>query len=206
MCSIYKCVHVRAYIWLRKCFFSYPKVDICFSAIPWREHNTFTQIDDNISFVIDKFTYLNLIVLAYWKQQSTSRRAVLLTLIRLVPRQPVVTLTPLCCELSEETTKINVLVSQRRGGSRGVHPAPPPLPLTWKKCDFWGVKSWFFTRNTPNIFEPPSARRNYFKCTSLTWNPGSTPAIYRTGRKHTNHYSIHLELLWFYSMPRPFSI
>jgi hypothetical protein len=43
-------------------------------AIPWREHNTFTQVDDNISFVIDKFTYLNLIVLAYWKQQSTSRR------------------------------------------------------------------------------------------------------------------------------------
>ena len=151
MCSIYKCVHVRAYIWLRKCFFSYPKVDICFSAIPWREHNTFTQIDDNISFVIDKFTYLNLIVLAYWKQQSTSRRAVLLTLIRLVPRQPVVTLTTLCCELSEETTKINVLVSQRRGGSRGVHPAPPP-PLNLKKMWFLGGKIVIFHTKYPKHF------------------------------------------------------
>ena len=112
MCSIYKCDHVRAYMWLRKCFFSYPKVYIFFSAIPWREHNTFTHVDDNISFVIDKFTYLNLIVLAYWKQQSTSRRAVLQALIRLVPRQPVFTLTPLYCKLSEETTKTNVLVSQ----------------------------------------------------------------------------------------------
>jgi hypothetical protein len=26
------------------------------------------------------------------------------------------------------------------------------------------VKSWIFTRNTPNIFVPPSARRNFFKC------------------------------------------
>ena len=38
-----------------------------------------------------------------------------------------------------------------------------------------GVKSWFFTRNTPNIFAPPSARRNFFKCAPLTWNPGSAP-------------------------------
>jgi hypothetical protein len=47
----------------------------------------------------------------------------------------------------------------------------------WKKYDFFGVKSWFFTRNTPKIFEPISARRNFFKCAPLTWNPGSAPAI-----------------------------
>ena len=41
---------------------------------------------------------------------------------------------------------------------------------------FFGVKSWFFTRNTPKIFVPPSARRNLFKCaTPLTLNPGSAP-------------------------------
>ena len=34
----------------------------------------------------------------------------------------------------------------------------------WKKYDFFGVKSWFFTRNSPTIFAPPSARRNFFKC------------------------------------------
>ena len=33
----------------------------------------------------------------------------------------------------------------------------------------------FFTRNTPKMFAPPSARRNFFKCTPPTWNPGSTP-------------------------------
>jgi hypothetical protein len=34
----------------------------------------------------------------------------------------------------------------------------------WKKIVFFGVKSWFFTRNTSKIFAPPSARRNFFKC------------------------------------------
>ena len=35
----------------------------------------------------------------------------------------------------------------------------------WKKYDFFVVKSWFFTRNSPKMFAPPSARRNLFKCT-----------------------------------------
>ena len=38
----------------------------------------------------------------------------------------------------------------------------PPLKL--EKIWFFGVKSWFFTRNTPKIFAPPSVRRNFFKC------------------------------------------
>ena len=46
----------------------------------------------------------------------------------------------------------------------GRHPVCPPSKIG-KKYDFFGVKSWFFTRNTPNIFAPPSARRNFFKCT-----------------------------------------
>ena len=37
-------------------------------------------------------------------------------------------------------------------------------PLKLKNIWFFGVKSWFFTRNTPKIFAPPSARCNYFKC------------------------------------------
>ena len=32
----------------------------------------------------------------------------------------------------------------------------------WKKIWFFGVKSWFFTRNNPKNFVPPSARRNFF--------------------------------------------
>ena len=39
----------------------------------------------------------------------------------------------------------------------------PPLKLV-KIWFFFGVNSWFFTRNTPKIFAPPSARRNFFKC------------------------------------------
>jgi hypothetical protein len=50
-----------------------------------------------------------------------------------------------------------------RGGSRGGctrHATPLKLEKIW----FFGIKSWFFTRNTPTIFAPPSARRNFFKC------------------------------------------
>ena len=39
---------------------------------------------------------------------------------------------------------------------RGAPGAPlPPIKLE---------KIWFFTRNTPKMFAPPSARRNFFKC------------------------------------------
>ena len=34
----------------------------------------------------------------------------------------------------------------------------------WKKIWFFGIKSWFLTRNTPKIFAPPSAWHNFFKC------------------------------------------
>ena len=58
------------------------------------------------------------------------------------------------------------------GGAPGALP-PPPLKL--ENIWFFGVKSWFFTRNTPKIFAPPSARRNFFKSAPLTWNPGFAP-------------------------------
>jgi hypothetical protein len=51
----------------------------------------------------------------------------------------------------------------------------------WKKIVLFGVKSWFFTRNTSKIVAPPSARRNFFKCAPLTWNPGSAPGNYHWG-------------------------
>ena len=46
--------------------------------------------------------------------------------------------------------------------SRGGAPGAPPLKL--EKIWFFGVKSWFFTRNTPKMFAPPSVWRNFFKC------------------------------------------
>ena len=41
----------------------------------------------------------------------------------------------------------------------GAHPARTPLKL--EQIWFFGVKSWFFTRNTPTFFVPLSARRNF---------------------------------------------
>ena len=57
---------------------------------------------------------------------------------------------------------------KHRGGSRGSRGGGQVLPpKIGKKYDFFGVKSWFFTRSTPKIFAPPSARRNFFKCAPL---------------------------------------
>ena len=62
-------------------------------------------------------------------------------------------------------------------GGGGEQPARAP-PKIGKNMIFFFVKSWFFTRNTPKIFAPPSARHNFFKCAPLTWNPGSAPVWY----------------------------
>ena len=43
-----------------------------------------------------------------------------------------------------------------------------PTLRHWKKIWFFGVKSRFFTRNTPKICAPPS----------LTWNPGTAPVLF----------------------------
>ena len=48
--------------------------------------------------------------------------------------------------------------------SAGADPVGGAPPLKLEKILFFGVKSWFFTRNTPKMFAPPSARRNFFKC------------------------------------------
>jgi hypothetical protein len=67
--------------------------------------------------------------------------------------------------LSIVSIKTPIHRSVSRGGSRGwgrTRRAPPPLKL--EKIWFFGVKPWFFTRNTPKFFAPPSARRNFFKC------------------------------------------
>jgi hypothetical protein len=68
-------------------------------------------------------------------------------------------------------------VADFRGGFRGGAPGARPSPLKLEKIWFFGVKSWFFTRNTPKIFTPSFARPNFFKCTPLTWNPGSAPEL-----------------------------
>ena len=54
----------------------------------------------------------------------------------------------------QQHIKLPLSLTKYRGGSRRAHPAPP---LELEKIWFLGVKSWFFTRNTQNIFAPPSA-------------------------------------------------
>ena len=57
-----------------------------------------------------------------------------------------------------------VIDDQGRIQGGGAHPACPP-PLKLEKIRFFGIKSWFFTQHTPKMFVPPSAHRNFFKCT-----------------------------------------
>jgi hypothetical protein len=64
----------------------------------------------------------------------------------------------------------------RIGGGR-----PPKIG---KNVIFFGVKSWFFTRNTPNKFPPLSARRNFFKFVPPTWNSGSAPVMCSARLRH----------------------
>ena len=54
-------------------------------------------------------------------------------------------------------------------------PLAPPLKL--ENIWLFGIKSLFFTRNTPKIFAPPFSRRNFIKRAPLTWNPGSAPGV-----------------------------
>jgi hypothetical protein len=63
--------------------------------------------------------------------------------------------------VSGEFSSISVSQQGRIQGGR-TRRAPPPLKL--EKIRFFGVKSWFFTRNTPKFFAPPSARRKFFMC------------------------------------------
>ena len=53
----------------------------------------------------------------------------------------------------EWTSCVDIRGGSRRGGAHPVH----ALPKIGKIMIFFGVKSWFFTQNTPTIFAPPSA-------------------------------------------------
>ena len=87
--------------------------------------------------------------------------------------------------LGFNTIKFGRFMANYRGGSRGWG-APGARPsLKLEKIWFFGVLSWFFTRNTPTFFAPPSARRNFLKfAPPLTWNPGSTPGQYKNKNKN----------------------
>jgi hypothetical protein len=82
-----------------------------------------------------------------------------------------------------------------RSGSRGGRTRRAP-PLKLEKIIFFCVKSWFFTRNTSKIFAPPSARRNFFMCAPLTWNPGSAPAYPPGASEFTSGFYVAQSLVF----------
>ena len=51
------------------------------------------------------------------------------------------------------------------------------LPPQLERIWFFGVKSWFFTRNTPTNFAPPSARLNLFKFAPPNLKSGIRPWV-----------------------------
>ena len=57
----------------------------------------------------------------------------------------------------KDVREFNLLMTSQpiAGVDPGVHPARAP-PLKLEKIWFFGLKSWFFTRNTPKMFTPPS--------------------------------------------------
>jgi hypothetical protein len=52
-----------------------------------------------------------------------------------------------------------------------------------KNMIFFGVRSWFFTRNTPKIFE--------LDAIFLTWNPGFAPGIVTISEKWQKNMHVH---------------
>ena len=75
----------------------------------------------------------------------------------------------------------------RGGGGRTRH-MPPSLKNWKKKMIFFCIKSWFFTRNTPKIFVPPSTWRDFFKCTPPNLKSWIRPCNYPRNDPHSYIY------------------
>ena len=141
----------------------------------------------NLYFFLSQMSWMNVEPQLSWRVYSVKRLSITEMSIQLknlyitssldLLQDPFLLITPLYELLLWKLKYLNC-----RGGSRGCAPHPPPL--NWKKYDFsheipqifscliqelkkiwfFGVKSWFFTRNTPKMFTPPSARGYFFKC------------------------------------------
>jgi hypothetical protein len=70
---------------------------------------------------------------------------------------------------------ISVIICDYQGRTQGGAPGPRP-PKIGKNMIFLR-KIVIFTRNTPKIIVPRSARCNFFKCAPLAWNPRSAPVM-----------------------------
>ena len=82
-------------------------------------------------------------------------------------------------------------------GGGGALGASPPKKL--EKIRFFGVKSWFFTRNTPTIFAPPSVRRNFLKCAPPNLKSSIRPWIVYPGRP----FAFYIDFL--FTRPKTFT-
>jgi hypothetical protein len=66
---------------------------------------------------------------------------------------------------------------QLQGRIQGAHAPPLKLEKIW----FFLRKIVIFHTKYPKHFRPPSARRNFFNCAPLTWNPRSAPELHLIG-------------------------
>jgi hypothetical protein len=80
-----------------------------FSAISWREQVTFDEMM-KMSTLYQTNTDLNLYSASSLKQQSAGKHVSPLRHIIVIPSRPVLSLSLLCCILSEEATNTNVIV------------------------------------------------------------------------------------------------
>ena len=77
--------------------------------LSWREQGTFRWLNDNIHFVLDQHSYLDLYS-AGTQQQSAGGYVAPFGHIILISSQPVFALTPYWCMLSVEATNTNFTV------------------------------------------------------------------------------------------------
>ena len=82
------------------------------------------------------------------------------------------------CSVYDTSSDILLFYKHNLYNIRGQSSGGAPPKIGNKKI--FGVKSWFFTRNIPKFFAPPSARRNFFKCAPPI--PGSAPEYEAAGR------------------------
>jgi hypothetical protein len=108
------------------------------------------------------------------------------------------------CETATRLYKYIVRVFPREdpGGARTRRAPPPPLKL--EKRWFFGVKSWFFTRNTPKIFAPPSAiGKNMIFWRKIVIFHTKYPKNFRASLCNWKKYDFFVVKSWFFTRNTP---
>jgi hypothetical protein len=100
----------------------------------------------------------------------------------------IVMILPLLGPWLEINTFVCLFINNDQGRIQGGRTRRAP-PLKLEKIWFVGVKSWFFTRNTPKIFAPPSAiGKNMIFCRKIVIFHTKYPKIFRTSLRSARFF------------------